>query len=193
MRNGEGADGNVANLEGLAGLEILDRRKPGWVFLRGTDSAAAAASMPHQSAPCPAKVARIRPPDRFVRLAFIAGGIGLRLALRGLLAALLQPLGIGHLPARRQPAHPGAVRALGKVHRNAQLARRHGHAVHVVRVLMGNDDGVQRLRLFAGQLHAPEELPAAQPAIHQDARPAPGDNRALPLDPDASTVNRTMV
>src|SRR5450631_168561 len=33
--DGEGADGNVANLEGLTGLKILDTGKPGGVFLAG--------------------------------------------------------------------------------------------------------------------------------------------------------------
>ena len=63
----------------------------------------------------------------------------------------------------------------------------------MVGVLVGDEDGVQRLRLLARQLHAPEEFPATQPAIDQNARPPAGDNRALPLEPDASTVKRTMV
>ena len=73
------------------------------------------------------------------------------------------------------------MRALGEVDRNAQFARGHGEAVDVVLVLVGDDDGVQRLRLFAGQLHAPEELAAAQAGIDQDPRAPAGDNCAVAL------------
>ena len=73
------------------------------------------------------------------------------------------------------------MRALGKVHRNPQLPRRHRQPVHVVRMLVGNDDRIQRLRLLAGQPHAPEQLPAAQPGIQKNPRPPAGDNRAVAL------------
>ena len=69
---------------------------------------------------------------RLVGLVLRCGGIGFGLALSGLLAALLQPLGIGHLPARREPAHPGAVGALGEVDGDAELARGDGEAGDVV-------------------------------------------------------------
>ncbi len=75
------------------------------------------------------------------------------------------------------------MRALGKVNRNAQLARRHRQAAHVVGVLMRNQNRVQRLRLLARQLHAPEQLAAAQPRIHQNPRTAARDDRRVPLGP----------
>ena len=35
MWNGEGADGNIADLEGLAGAEVFNGWEPGWVFSAG--------------------------------------------------------------------------------------------------------------------------------------------------------------
>jgi len=57
-----------------------------------------------------------------------------------------------------------------------QLAGGDSQAVDVVGVLVGDDDGVEGFRVFAGQFHAAEELAAAQAGIDQDARAATGDN-----------------
>ena len=46
-------------------------------------------------------------------------------------------------------------------------------------MFVGDDDGVQGLWLFAGQLHAPEQLAATEAAIDQDAGMAAGDNCAV--------------
>jgi hypothetical protein len=105
----------------------------------------------------------------------------LSLALGCLLPALFYPLGIGHLPTRRQPAHPGTMRALGKIHGNSQLARRDRQTMDMVHMLVGHDDRIQRFRLLSGQAHASEQLTAAQPGIHQNPRPSTGDNRAVTL------------
>ena len=94
---------------------------------------------------------------------------------------LLKPLGVGHLAAGGEQAHPGAVRGLGKVHGNAELAGGDGEAVDVVLMLVGDDDGVQGFRVFAGQRHAAEELAAAQPCVDQDPGAAAGDNGAVAL------------
>ncbi len=107
--------------------------------------------------------------------------LGFRLSpsLGRLLADHFQPLGVTHLAARAEPAHPGAVRGLSKVHRDTQPAGRHGEAVHVVLVLVGDDDGVEGRGIFAGQLHAPEDLAATQARVDEDARAAAAKNRAV--------------
>jgi len=83
--------------------------------------------------------------------------------------------------------------SLGKVNRNAELARRDGEATDVVLVLVGDDNGVEGCGIFAGQLHAAEKLAAAQACVYQDARAPPEITVLLPFDPEASTVKRTMV
>ncbi len=108
-----------------------------------------------------------------------ATGFRLSPPLGSLFADHLQPLGVAHLTAGAQPAHPGAVRALSKVHRDAQLTRCNGQAVHVVLVLVGNDDGVERRGLFPGQLHAPKELAATEAGIDEDAGAATGEYRTV--------------
>jgi len=103
-------------------------------------------------------------------------GFGFRLALGGLFPALLQPLGVRHLAARGEPAHPGAVGAFCEVDRDAQFAGGDGQAGDVVRMLVGDDDGVEGFRVFSDQLHAAEELAAAEAGVDQDAGAAAGDN-----------------
>ena len=85
----------------------------------------------------------------------------LGLALGGLFTALLEPLLVSHLAARGEPAHPGAMRSLGKVDRDAKFARGYGQAVDVVLVLVSDHDGVEGLRSFFSELHAPEKFAAA--------------------------------
>ena len=117
----------------------------------------------------------------------------LRLALGCLFPALLDPLGIGHLPARRQPAHPGAMRTLGKVHRNAQLARSNGQSVDVVHVLVGDkmassvsgSSPASRMRRNSSRQLNPA-------STRMRVRP-PETTVQLPLEPEASTVKRTML
>jgi len=99
-------------------------------------------------------------------LGIALSGFGLGLTFGGLLATLLKPLRVSHLAARGQPAHPGTMRAFGKVHRNAELAGCHSKPAHVVGVLVGDDDCVQSGRIFVGQLHAAEQLSAAQPGVY---------------------------
>ena len=97
-------------------------------------------------------------------------------ALGCLLAALFDPLRVGHLAAGGEPAHPGAVGAFSEVYGDAELAGGDGQAADVVRVLMSDDDGVQRFWVFSGQLHAAEELTAAEAGVDQDAGAAPGND-----------------
>ena len=98
-----------------------------------------------------------------------------------MLAALFQPLRVRHLSTRRQPAHPGPVRALSEVNGNPQLARGDGQAADVVLVLVGDQNRVQRGGVFPGQLHAAEKLAATESGIHQDAGTAARHNCAVAL------------
>ena len=190
---------DVADGEGLAGLKVLDRRKPGGIVLeRGRT---AASRFWAGRAVC--RRGRFGDLGLAVGLRLLGVGLlgrvfhsrrfGLGLALGGLFAAQLEPLGVGHLAARREPAHPGAMRGLSKVNRNAEFARRDGEAVDVVLVLVGDDDGVEGCGVFAGQLHAPEKLAAAQAASTRMRVRPPEITVLLPFDPEASTVKRTMV
>jgi len=44
---------------------------------------------------------------------------------------------------------------------------------------VGDDDGVEGFRVFASQIHAPEELAAAQARVDENARASSGENRAI--------------
>ena len=187
MGDGEGADGDVADLEGLAGLEVLRRREAGGILWRGCGSAWLRYRV---SAASGLAIASTSSGDRSL---FDSCRFGFSLAGGGLLAALLEPLGVGHLAARREPAHPGAVRGLGEVDGDAELARGDGEAVDVVGVLVGDDDGVEGVGLFAGLVHAAEELAAAEAGVDAGCGYVPPVTTVLlPLEPEASTVKRTM-
>ena len=101
------------------------------------------------------------------------------LARSGLLAALFEPLLVGHLAPRGEPAHPGAVRAFGEIYGDSQLARGYAQAVHVILVLVGNEDGVEGGRIFARELHASEELATAEACVNQNARFPARDHDAV--------------
>jgi hypothetical protein len=67
--------------------------------------------------------------------------------------------------------------------RHIQPARQHGQSGHVVLVLVRNQDGVQQRRVFARQIHAPQDLTAAQTGIDEDARARRSDDGAVALGP----------
>ena len=108
------------------------------------------------------------------------------------MAALLQPLRVGHLSPRRQPAHPGTVRALGKVDGNAKFARCDGKPVDMVLVLVGDDDGVEGLRFLVGQRMRRNNSRQLSPASTRMRVLPPEITVLLPFDPEASTVKRTI-
>ena len=172
MRNGEWADGDVADLERLAGLKELDGREPGGVFFRGS-LCGNRLWFCWRRGGCQFYV--------FGIAFFSAGGIGFGHACSRLLAALLKPLGVGHLFARREPANPRAVGAFGEVDRNAQFAGGDGEAGDVVGMLVGDDDGVEGGWVFAGFAHTAEEFAAAKAGVDEDSRIAAGDNGAVAL------------
>ncbi len=65
---------------------------------------------------------------------------------------------------------------LRKVNGDAELAGGDGDAADVVRVFVGDEDGVKGAGVFSGGLHALEDFTAAQACIDEDARAAAGDN-----------------
>src|ERR1700751_5450361 len=75
------------------------------------------------------------------------------------------------------------VRSLSEVNGDAQFARGYGKSVDMVLMLVRDDDGVEGGRILAGKLHAPAELAAAQPCIHEDPRMAARHNRAVAFGP----------
>ncbi len=68
---------------------------------------------------------------------------------------------------------------LRQIYRDPQLPRRYRHPLHMILVLMRDQDRVQRLGLLAGRPHPLHQLAAAQSRIHQNPRRRAGDNRAV--------------
>ena len=71
------------------------------------------------------------------------------------------------------------MRCPGHVNRNFQLAGQHAQPGNVVRVLMANEDGGQRRRIFAAQAHAANGFASGKPGIHENASTAAGNKRAV--------------
>ena len=70
---------------------------------------------------------------------------------------------------------------LGKVDRHAQLAGQHRDTLHMVLMFVGDQQGIDGRRILIRHLHAFQQFPAGEARIHQDARPAAGHKRAVPL------------
>ena len=189
--DGEGADGDVADGEGLAGLKVLDWRAARWGLAcgRAARSGGCSAAMASSGA------AGLRRPrqdrSRRARL-LLQPQLRTRPGVRRPVCGTAQATGHRSSGGGGEPAHPGAVSGLGEVDRNAEFAGGDGEAVDVVHVLMGDDDGVEGVGVFAGQLHAAEEFAAAQAAIDEDAGAAAGDNRAVAFGARGQTVKRTI-
>jgi len=60
----------------------------------------------------------------------------------------------------------------------------------MVRMLVRDEDGVQRGGVFVDQRHALHQLAAAEPRVHQHTRLALAITVELPFDPEARTVMR---
>ena len=73
------------------------------------------------------------------------------------------------------------MRGLGKVDGHAQLAGQDRDPLHVVLMFVGDQQGIDGRWIFIGHLHPLQQFPAGEPGIHQDACPAAGDQRAVPL------------
>ena len=59
---------------------------------------------------------------------------------------------------------------LRKKNWDTQTPRQRSQAGDMVLVLMGNQNGVKLCRIFPGKTHPPQQLPAAQPRVHQNSR-----------------------
>src|SRR5271154_1205426 len=83
----------------------------------------------------------------------------------------LNPLRIwklsGRIPHRPRPR---LVRSAGHEHRDSQLASQYQQARNVIRMLVSDDDGRQRLRIVPCRLYAFASLAAGNSRVHQDAR-----------------------
>lgn len=178
--NREGTDGNVPNLKRASSLEVFNGGQPSGIDFRlvffGGDGFAGgiAGSVAEFGVLCCVDV-------HVVTFALGGRGGGFSLARSGFLATLLDPLGVGHLAARGEPAQPGAMSSLGEVDGNAEFAGGDGEAADVILVLVGNDDGIERGGIFTGEFHAAEEFSATEASVDEDAGVAARDNCAVAL------------
>ncbi len=69
----------------------------------------------------------------------------------------------------------------GEVNRNAEFACGDSKAGHVVRVLVGDDDGVEGRGIFVDEAHAAEEFAAAEASVDENPGIAAGDDGAIAL------------
>ena len=74
---------------------------------------------------------------------------------------------------------PRLVRRPSHVNRNFQFAGQHAQPSNVIRVLMADEDGGQRRRIFAAQAHAADGFASGKPGIHENASTAAGNKRAV--------------
>ena len=84
---------------------------------------------------------------------------------------MIEPLGVGHGCTRSEHADPGAMCGLGEVNRDSEFAGEHTEAGDVILVFVGDEDGVERCRIFARERHALTEFAAGEAGIDKDARP----------------------
>ena len=68
---------------------------------------------------------------------------------------------------------------LGDVDRDAEFARGYAEAGNVIRVLVGDDDGVEGRGIFTGELHTAEEFAATEAGVDEDAGMAASHNCAV--------------
>ena len=69
----------------------------------------------------------------------------------------------------------------GDVNRDLKPAGQYTNSRHVVGMLVGDDNGVERSGVFVGLAHAAEELAATKASIDEDSGFAAGDNRTVSL------------
>src|SRR5207245_5562434 len=71
-------------------------------------------------------------------------------------------------------SRPNLVRGAGQKDRNLQLPGKHGQSVDVIRMLVGDKNRGERVRIFAQRLHALEGLTAGNSGVNQNLRARAG-------------------
>src|SRR5689334_13914560 len=79
------------------------------------------------------------------------------------------------------PFGPGIMGWLRHVARNLELASEHGQSVDMVLMLVSDDDGVQRARIFSHHMHAAQGFTTGEAGIDENAGARAGDDCAVSL------------